>query len=248
MDSSKRRPSPAMVIAVVALIAGLTGSAIALPGRNTVDRNDLKRNVVKTKNIKAKAVKRGKIAPNAINSSRIAANSVNGGDINEGTLGQVPSAASADSVSFIRQFNVRLSFGQDVELVSNGAVSLRARCAENVTIGGQVNRDGVQVYARTTAAGSFLGGTDNRAGDENGDGTVDAETLDPADSIDDSEFAVRSVPAGAPNEQSVSTDIDEGFVVSPTGSYIGVDSESLMLGVRALGSGCAVIGQANLQG
>ena len=83
MKSRKRIPSPAMVIAVIALVAGVAGSAIALPGRNSVDSNDLRRNTVATKNLK----------PNAVKSGKIAQNTVNGGDINESSLGTVPRAA-----------------------------------------------------------------------------------------------------------------------------------------------------------
>jgi hypothetical protein len=245
MKSRKRMPSPAMVIAVIALVAGVAGSAIALPGRNSVDGNDLKRNVVKTKNIKRNAVKRGKIAPNAINSSRIAQNSVNGGDINEASLSTVPSAATVTSIV---DFNERLTFGQDVQLVSNGAVQIRARCVQNGTIGGVAARDGVVVYAATTTAASFMNGLNDRFGDVNGNGLVDAESLDPADAPDDSRIASTSFANGAPDEQFVSNNIDQGFVVSAAGDYIGINSEGMLLGLRALGSDCAVIGQANVQG
>ena len=233
MKSRKRIPSPAMVIAVIALIAGVTGSAIALPGRNSVDSNDLRRNSVATNDIK----------PNAVKSGKIAQNTVNGGDIREGSLGTVPSAAS---VTHIVRFNERLTFGQDVQLVANGAVSLRARCVQNGTIDAVAGQDGVQIYATSSTAGSFLEGDDDREGDVNGNGAVDLETLDPADAPDDSSFGNINFPNAAPNEQAVRADIDDGFVASAAGSYIGVDGESTLLGLRALGSDCAVIGQANI--
>ena len=52
----------------------------------------------------------------------------------------------------------------------------------------------------------------------------------------------------APDEQFVGTNIDQGFVASAAGDYIGVNSEGMVLGLRALGADCAVIGQANIQG
>ena len=259
------RPSPATVVAMVALIAALAGTATALPGKNTVDKNDLQKGAVTKRALKkaavtTKAIKDGsvstvdladgsvanaKLGADAVNSAKIGANQVTGDDVDESTLGTVP---SANSVSFLKQFNVRLAFGDDVELVSNGEVSLRARCVLNGTIDGDANLDGVQVYARTTAAGSFMDGFDNRAGDTNGDGLADTESLDPADAIDDSSFVTATVPGGAPAEQNVSSEIDQGVVVAPDGSYIGVDSEEMLLAVRALGSDCAVIGMAQLQG
>jgi hypothetical protein len=61
MNQSVRRPSPALIVAVVALFAALAGGAIALPGAGTVDRNDLKRGAV-TK----KALKRGAVSKKAL--------------------------------------------------------------------------------------------------------------------------------------------------------------------------------------
>jgi hypothetical protein len=56
----------ALVVAVTALVMALTGVAGALPGKNKVDKNDLRKNVVKSRNV----------APNALS----------GKDIDEGTL------------------------------------------------------------------------------------------------------------------------------------------------------------------
>jgi len=73
----RRLPSPALVVAVVALVAALAGSAVALPGRNKVDRNDIQKSAVGGKQVKN--------------------DSVTGTDVAESTLGTVPSAGSADS-------------------------------------------------------------------------------------------------------------------------------------------------------
>ena len=81
------RPSPAMVVAVVALIAALSGTAYAALGKNSVG----------TRQLKAKAVTSGKIANNAVTSAKVAQNSLTGADINLSALGTVPSATSAAS-------------------------------------------------------------------------------------------------------------------------------------------------------
>jgi hypothetical protein len=78
-------PSPAMVVAVVALIVALGGSAYAALGKNSVGSRQLK----------AKAVTTGKIANNAVNAAKVANGSLTGSDINLAALGTVPSAASA---------------------------------------------------------------------------------------------------------------------------------------------------------
>ena len=39
---TSRRPTPAMAVAFVALLAALSGTAVALPGTNSVDSGDIK--------------------------------------------------------------------------------------------------------------------------------------------------------------------------------------------------------------
>jgi hypothetical protein len=85
----RRRPSPAMVVAFVALVAALGGSAVALPGKNKVDKNDIKKNAVGAKQIKTGAVA-GSEAKN---------DSLTGADVDESSLAKVPSAAAADSAT-----------------------------------------------------------------------------------------------------------------------------------------------------
>jgi hypothetical protein len=99
MNRFTRRPSPAMVVAFAALVAALSGTAVALPGQNTVDSGDLKRGAVKTSDIARNAVTRPKVRNRAINGAKVANNSLTGADINEGTLGQVPSANQANSAN-----------------------------------------------------------------------------------------------------------------------------------------------------
>lgn len=60
-----RRPSPALVISLLALFVAMSATATGLPGRNNVDKNDLKRNVVKAKNIRKNAVRPKQLAPSA---------------------------------------------------------------------------------------------------------------------------------------------------------------------------------------
>ena len=81
------RPSPAMIVALIALVAALSGTAYAALGKNSVG----------TRQLKAKAVTSGKIANNAVTSAKVAKNSLTGADVNVGALGTVPSADHAGS-------------------------------------------------------------------------------------------------------------------------------------------------------
>ena len=57
MSVRRRLPSPAMVVAIIALVAGLAGSAVALKGKNSVKSNDIAPGQVKGPDIHNKAVK-----------------------------------------------------------------------------------------------------------------------------------------------------------------------------------------------
>jgi hypothetical protein len=159
--SGRRRPSPAMVVAFVALLAALSGTAVALPGTNTVDSGDIKQGAVKTKDIAngavtTKKLKNGAVATKklkngAVNSQKVKDDSLTGADINESTLGEVPSAANAgnadrldnlDSADFLRSnsFGVALA-GANV----NSAGTLSA----------WFNRFGGQPTVTRTATGTY---------------------------------------------------------------------------------------------
>lgn len=126
---ARRRPSPAMAVAFLALLAALSGTAIALPGRNSVDSGDIKRGAVKRGDLGANAVTGAKVRNNSLNSADIegltgddvangglsgedvangglsggdvADDSLTGGDINEASLGMVPNAAAAGSAGTV---------------------------------------------------------------------------------------------------------------------------------------------------
>jgi hypothetical protein len=53
----RKLPSPALIVAICALIVGLTGSAVALQGKNSVKSNDIAAGAVKGKDIATGAVK-----------------------------------------------------------------------------------------------------------------------------------------------------------------------------------------------
>jgi hypothetical protein len=96
---SLRKPSPAMAVAFIALLAALSGTAVALPGKNRVDSGDIKNNSVRTKDIRNGNVTTKDVKNNNLRSIDIRNNTLTGNDINEGSLGQVPSANTANSAT-----------------------------------------------------------------------------------------------------------------------------------------------------
>ena len=86
-DRLKRVPSPALVIAFIALVAALgTGTGVALTGTNTVTADDIRRNAVGASEIKKNAVRASEVRRNAVGSSEVRDNSLTGADIDESTL------------------------------------------------------------------------------------------------------------------------------------------------------------------
>ena len=61
MSSTRTRPTPALVVAMVALIAALSGTALALPSKNSVKSNDIAPGAVKGRDIANQAVKPPKL-------------------------------------------------------------------------------------------------------------------------------------------------------------------------------------------
>jgi hypothetical protein len=127
-----------MVIAVIALIAALSGTAYAALGKNSVGSRQLK----------AKAVTTGKLADNAVNSAKVAKGSLTGADINVDALGTVPSATSATSAG-----NANTVGGHSASC-PGGTTLIRGVCFDS-TSNGPVN--GVKAAADACAAkGGYL--------------------------------------------------------------------------------------------
>jgi hypothetical protein len=81
------RPSPALVIACIALFAALTGSAIAAGvGKNTVRSPQIVDGTIRTVDLRDNAVAAGKIAPDAVDTTEIAENGVDSSDVAPDTL------------------------------------------------------------------------------------------------------------------------------------------------------------------
>lgn len=125
-----KRPSPAMIVALIALFAALGGSAYAAKK-------------IGSKEIKANAITTGKIKKNAITTSKIKKEAVTGAKIKETTLGAVPNAThatSADSATnatnatnFSRYFTsgiVKASPGQNPTLLVIGPFTITGHCNE----------------------------------------------------------------------------------------------------------------------
>jgi hypothetical protein len=95
MHRFPRRPSPAMAVAFIALLAALSGTAVALPGKNTVDSGDIRKGAVKRGDIARNAVNGGKVQNGSLTGADARNDSLTGTDVQESSLGTVPSANAA---------------------------------------------------------------------------------------------------------------------------------------------------------
>ncbi len=114
-------PSPATLIALVALFAALGGAAYA-------------GSKIGTSKLKNGAVTKQKLAKGAVTAKAIADDAVTGKQIDESTLGKVPSAASADSAASVggltpAKFSARMSPNTGLAKVATvGTLELQAGC------------------------------------------------------------------------------------------------------------------------
>jgi len=90
---SSWRPSPAMVVALLALTVALGGSAYAA---TKIGTKQIKAGAVTAKKIRAGAVTSAKIRTGAVGTEKIAPDAVTGAQLLESSLGQVPRAETAN--------------------------------------------------------------------------------------------------------------------------------------------------------
>jgi hypothetical protein len=96
-----RLPSPAMIIALIALIVAMGGTgyaAIHLP-KNSVGSKQIKKNAVTGSKITNNSVTGSKIKNNAVTGSKVKDHSLTGADIHLAALGTVPNATNAGTAN-----------------------------------------------------------------------------------------------------------------------------------------------------
>ncbi len=125
-----KKPSPSLVISILALFVALGGSAYAA-------------SKVGTKDIKNKAITAAKIKKNAITTAKIKNEAVTGAKIKEASLGAVPNATnSVNSTNAVNAENAKnfgrffasgmkkASIGQTVPLLTVGPFTITGKCAD----------------------------------------------------------------------------------------------------------------------
>lgn len=99
MRKLNRHPSPAMIVALVALFVALggTGYAVTALPKNSVGEKQIRKGAVTSKKIRTNAVRSGDIANNSIVGRDVRAGALGPREVAESKLGVVPRATVADT-------------------------------------------------------------------------------------------------------------------------------------------------------
>jgi hypothetical protein len=156
----KRRPSPAMVVAFIALGVALAGTANALPGKNRVRKDDIARaavrtqhiykNAVRTKHIRARNVTRSKIARRAINSELVGQDALTGENIVESSLSTVPNASKVNSRSVEKIAFVAAAGTGPTQVLNLNGLTIGAACSAGLSVSAQSSVSGSWIHAGGT--------------------------------------------------------------------------------------------------
>jgi hypothetical protein len=168
----RRRPSPALVISMIALFVSLSGVSYGVATgfidsreikNNEIRSIDIRNNEIRTRDLRNNEVRGIDIRNSTVQGRDIALNTVTGEDINESTLGKVPSATAADaataattaaSVGTLKIIPQTTMAEGDapVTLAAHGPLTLLGRCDPN---GPSTD---AKLAVQTTADNSAAGG------------------------------------------------------------------------------------------
>ncbi len=250
---SKLRPSPALVVALAALVAATSGAALALPGKNSVTKNDIKNGAVTTKKIakgavgsqqikgksikgnrlKDKAVRTKQIADDAITSAQVGANALNTSDLADFKTLPMTRVTATDGVDA----DAARTAAPRQELFKKGQLTVYAKCYRDTT----ADEVFAALYIETSAAGAIV---DASGGDDLNGGPVAADFLNPNTAEVDRELATTAGVA-ADSAEFDEGDNDAWRAFAPDGTSLnGVYSLAAKNGDLAEGNG--VYGAGNV--
>jgi hypothetical protein len=146
--SPSRLPSPALVIACVALFVSLGGVSYGVATgfidsreikNNTIRSKDVRNNTLRTFDVRNNEIRGFDIRNSTIQGRDVAFDTITGADVSEASLEKVPSAGTADSATTagsvggvsMRRFNYAAEAGSGfVEVLNFGGLRLEARCQQ----------------------------------------------------------------------------------------------------------------------
>jgi hypothetical protein len=243
----RRRITPSLVISIVALVAAVSGTAVAAQihgsqlAPKSVGGGKLKPftgGLIKPKTIHGSKLKQftgGLIKPESVPAGKIVPDSLGSRQIDESRLGTVP---SADRLA--GSFSARLAFGESAELAESGPFKLTAQCVQNgTTSDGTEGRDFVRLLISSTEPGAvFTSGVDSLTG------SAADQFLGPDTPETDRVVDEIHVETGNANFKSGGS----FAAMAPEGKGIGSAEGTTSAAINLFGTGCAVQGTAIANG
>jgi len=184
-----KRPSPALVVAFIALVGAWGGPAVAqsLIGGREVRDGSLTGRDIRNRSLTGRELRSNTVTGRVVDglSGRdIADDTLDGTDIMEETLGKVPAAAAADQAGGVRPSRVHFARepgGEATLVLDTGTLRVHARCtSQGVDVRASAVTAGGRARASTTgAAGAAYGEDDDLRPGESFDvlpGSVDDVT------------------------------------------------------------------------
>lgn len=216
MVSRFSRPSPALVIALIALFVALGGGAYAAirVGSKQIVDNSVRSGDVRNNQVRGKDVRN-----RSLSGRDLALDSLEGPHVDEPSLSRVPSATNAQALEGRRRINVApftLLANQAREVLREGPFLLIARCRIGVSTTGGTS-DVAEVLISTSADNAAFDAADSGAL-----GTATAET--------DRVFVNAVATSGAAAIDS----LQDALAIAPDGTEEIVDA-SLYAAVNVLG-------------
>jgi hypothetical protein len=238
----RRRPSPALVISMVALFVSLSGVSYGVATgfidsreikNNEIRSLDIRNNEIRTRDLRNNEVRGIDIRNSTVQGRDVALNTLTGDDVREDTLGKVPSALSADSATTAGSVNTLKIIPQTavaegaapVILATHGPLTVSATCEP-----GAAGATDAGLTVRTTEDNSAAGAVP---------GSIEPD-LDAAESA--FEIATLADPAAGGRSAAVTN----AFASAPSGTAVTGD---IALYSDAAGAGaCLFHGHLALQG
>jgi hypothetical protein len=213
-----------LIVALVALVAALAGSAVALPGKNSVDKNDIKKNAVKSKAIKNGQVKAADVADGSIGAAEIADGSVGAAELADPEALHIVGAAGEPT----------FANGSEGDCIWKSITTLGGPAATFQEPAFYMDSDG-RVHLAGTAVREDAAGGDGECGGGSGEGDEDsiAFILPPAYRPAKGEFFFMD-DAGDLSAAVVAVDIDLGSGVIPGGAVVLATDQDLTSAQGAL--------------
>lgn len=225
----RKQLSPGLVLGVVAVFLVLGGGAYAALGKNSVGSKQLKKNAVVT----------SKIKKNAVTTAKIRNGAVTGAKVKVATLGTVPSAQNAVTVTGHQTFpqtrlvassaatvNAALTAATEVPIFTVGPVTIYAKCYTDTS----VPKTFMNLFIKTSENGFLFEGDDDEA-DGNpflnvGTAEIDRALMDANANLNDATFFAMhsnevdvSGPGGINFEARIQIGVKNGTLAGGNGIY-----------------------------